>query len=128
MKDYDTYLCYQHENLDTLKNHVNLELEKVYDWLKSNRLTLNISKSKFMLITKKRINLSNFSVNLNGTELEECDNYKYLGVYFDKNLNWKKHIDYICEKISKSCGILAKLRLSQRHPKDLIHIATLLIL
>ena len=63
-----------------------------------------------MLITKKRINLSNFSVNLNGTELEECDNYKYLGVYFDKNLNWKKHVDYICEKVSKSCGILAKLR------------------
>ena len=63
-----------------------------------------------MLITKKRVNLSNFTVKINGTDLEECDNYKYLGVFFDKNLNWKKHIDHICEKVSKSCGILSKLR------------------
>ena len=106
----DTYLCYQDENLEVLQNEVNMELEKVFHWLAANKLTLNISKSKFMLITKKRVNLSNFTVKINGTDLEECDNYKYLGVFFDKNLNWKKHIDHICEKVSKSCGILSKLR------------------
>ena len=36
--------------------------------------------------------------------------YKYLGVFLDKNLSWKPHIEYICQKISKSCGILNKLR------------------
>ena len=106
----DTFLCYQHENFDTLINNVNAELEKVFTWLTANRLTLNVGKSKFMIVTKKRIDLSNISIKLNGTNLESCESYKYLGVYFDKNLNWKVHIDYICEKISKSCGLLAKIR------------------
>ena len=42
--------------------------------------------------------------------IEQCDSYKYLGVYFDKNLCWKPHIDYISQKISKACGPLSKLR------------------
>ena len=106
----DTFLCYQHENIKTLENNVNLELSKVYEWLSANRLTLNINKSKFMIITKKRINASSISIHINGSPLEQCDSYKYLGVYFDKQLNWKTHIDYICQKISKSCGSLAKIR------------------
>ena len=47
---------------------------------------------------------------MNGIELERCEKYKYLGVYFDDKLNWKVHIDHVTNKISKSCGALAKLR------------------
>ena len=106
----DTFLCHQHSSLDILQKEVNLELAKVYEWLASNRLTLNISKSKFMLITKKKVNVSNFSIKINETELVNCDSYKYLGVYFDKDLNWKTHINYVSKKVSKSCGLLSKLR------------------
>ena len=42
--------------------------------------------------------------------MQSCDTYKYLGVHIDKNLNWKCHIEYINNKISKSCGALAKIR------------------
>ena len=42
--------------------------------------------------------------------MQSCDSYKYLGVYIDKKLDWKCHIEYITNKISKSCGALAKLR------------------
>ena len=106
----DTFLCYQHENIKELERDANIELKKVCDWLTANRLTLNVKKSKFMIITKKRVDTSNFSIRINNAELEVCDSYKYLGVYFDKNLNWKTHIEYISEKISKSRGILAKIR------------------
>ena len=36
--------------------------------------------------------------------------YKYLGVIIDRNLSWNDHIQYICKKISKSCGYISKLR------------------
>ena len=105
----DTFLCAQNKDAKLLEEEVNSELDKVYNWMCSNRLTLNISKSKYMIISNKR-KKEPLSININDTELEQCDSYKYLGVLFDKDLNWKPHIEYICGKISKSVGGLAMLR------------------
>ena len=38
------------------------------------------------------------------------DYIRYLGILIDSNLSWKFHIDYICQKVSKTIGIVAKLR------------------
>ena len=62
-----------------------------------------------MIITKKR-NISSISVKINGVDLEQCESYKYLGVFFDKDLSWKQHIEHVCGKISKSVSSLALLR------------------
>ena len=45
----DTYLCLSHKNIDNLQHMVNMELIKVDKWLRSNKLSLNYSKSTFML-------------------------------------------------------------------------------
>ena len=43
--------------------------------------------------------------------LENRDYVKYLGrILIDKNLTWKTHIDNIATKISKTVGLIAKLR------------------
>ena len=105
----DTFLCAQNEDLWLLEKEVNTELIKVHKWLASNKLTLNMDKSKCMLISKKR-KTSNIFIRINGKELKHCDSYKYLGVYLDKNLSWKPHIEHVCKKISKACGALAKTR------------------
>ena len=76
-----------------------------------NKLTLNVAKSKFMII-KRRNNVSynSFTLKYNGKRMERCSSYKYLGVYLDEKLTWKDHITYLCEKLSKMCGLFAKLR------------------
>ena len=105
----DTFLCAQNKDAKLLEEEVNFELDKVYNWMSSNRLTLNISKSKYMIISRKR-KIEPMTIKIKQTELEHCDSYKYLGVLFDKDLSWKPHIEYICGKISKSVGGLAMLR------------------
>ena len=45
----DTFLCTQNNDLKALETEVNSALKKVHEWLASNKLTLNISKSKFMI-------------------------------------------------------------------------------
>ena len=105
----DTFLCAQNEDLWLLEKEVNAELIKVYKWLASNKLTLNMDKSKCMIISKKR-KTTNMSIRINRKELKHCDSYKYLGVYIDKNLSWKPHIEHLCKKVSKACGALAKTR------------------
>ena len=75
------------EDLKVLERDINFELAKVDRWLVANRLTLNIKKKKYMLISKKKVDFSFFSIKINEIELEICNTYKYFGVYFDKNLN-----------------------------------------
>ena len=43
-------------------------------------------------------------------QLEQNTYIKYLGIFFDKNLSWKFHINLISSKISNGVGIIAKLR------------------
>ena len=68
----DTFLCAQSKSFVELENNVNIELNKVYTWLASNKLTLNISKSKFMIVTKKRT-IPNIRICLNNNPLQSCD-------------------------------------------------------
>ena len=105
----DTFLCAQENNLEKLQTTVNHELSKVYNWLAANKLTLNVSKSKFMLITNRK-NISKLSILINKEPLDQCTSYKYLGVFIDQDLSWKAHIDHVCGKIAKACGALTKIR------------------
>ena len=106
----DTYLCAQDQDLDCLEKFVNTELDKVNKWLNANKLTLNVDKTKFMLSLKNKALKPKFNIKFNGENLAQCEAYKYLGVFIDKDLTWKPHIEYICKKISKGCGSLAKIR------------------
>ena len=63
-----------------------------------------------MLISKKPLNDSNFSVLINQNLNEKSECVKYLGVYLDNKLSWRTHIDMICKKVLKVCGMIYKLR------------------
>ncbi len=62
-----------------------------------------------MLVSSRR-SICDFSISLNNEKLEQCDSYKYLGVFIDKDLSWKPHINHLCSKIAKACGALSKMR------------------
>ena len=48
----DTNIFYSHKSIDTLNNILNIELTKVSEWFKSNKLSLNISKTKLHTFQK----------------------------------------------------------------------------
>ena len=97
-------------------NTVNLELIKLCDWLRSNKLSINVKKSNCVLFRPRQKPLpftlviklpDNFNIF---TNLEQINFIKYLGVFIDSDLSWKHHINYISQKVSRSVGIIAKLR------------------
>ena len=96
---------------------VNSELAKVSEWLKANKLTLNIKNLTTLFFRPRQktmpfvpqVKILNPTSNTQ-TSLEIKDFVKYLGIMIDSDLSWKNHIDFICQKISKSIGIIAKLR------------------
>ena len=89
----DTYLCLSHKSLDNLQHMVNVELIKVDNWLHSNELSLNYSKSTFMLTKslKKNSNLSDtcsFQIKINNSCFQRTKCAKYLGILIDSSLDW----------------------------------------
>ena len=106
----DTSLRLESRSLGKLEKKVNKELKKVSKWLVANKLTLNIIKSQYMLISKKKVYASDFRLKLDNVSLQRCSTYKYLGILMHEKLSWKSHISYICGKLGKVCGYFAKLR------------------
>ena len=90
---------------------INSELSYVKNWLNTNKLSLNIGKSNFVLFhpPQKKVNTS-VKLYINDIPLEEKSDIKYLGIMLDTNLNWKSHVHYISKKIKRSIGILSKIR------------------
>jgi len=96
-------------NLEKLQNSANREMTKVMDWLTANKLSLNISKTKDMLITNKHISTEFLVINVNRNRIERVLTYKYLGVSGDEKLTWKEHCKQLCCTISKYVDIMYKV-------------------
>ena len=47
---------------------------------------------------------------MNRKAINQKDHIKYLGVLIDEHLNWKYHILNVSKKVSRSIGIISKLR------------------
>ena len=60
-------------------------MTKVMDWLTTNKLSLNISKPKYMLIINKHVSTESFVININRNRIERTVTYKYLGVIVEEN-------------------------------------------
>ena len=73
-------------------------------------MALNISKTNFMLFKGKKGIVSPPRVVMNDTQISQIRKTKFLGIILDDKLSWVHHIDYISKKISKSIGIIYRLR------------------
>ena len=85
----------------------NRELVQISDWLNANKLSLNIKKTSYAIFTfRQKKYEQTIPVMVNDIPLNQVKNTKFLGVIIDENLSWKAHIDMLCEKISKTVGII----------------------
>ncbi len=83
-------LLFSHPDLNTIQQHLKSLLKSASKWLYNNTLHLDINKSKFMMIdTHKHLRKTPvIHVKLNGVELEQLYEYKYMGLLFDPALTW----------------------------------------
>ena len=105
----DTTLGFSCNDFHLLKETLETEGKKVMEWLTTNKLLVNLSKTHVMLFSFKR-NVPKLSIKINNYELEEKSEINFLGVQIDNKLNWKAHITHVCSKVSKSIAILRLVR------------------
>ena len=73
------------------------DLVKLCDWLKSNKLTLNMIKTKFMIIGSTQ-NVLKFgdliAIRIGDQLIKRVVHVKYLGIIVDDRLTRREHVDY----------------------------------
>ena len=90
---------------------LNSELAKLTDWRKANKLSMNVSKTHYMVFHRSRRKLDKEDILLDNTIIiKQVTFTKFIGIIIDDKLKWIHHISYIKNKISKGMGIILKAR------------------
>ena len=94
----DTNLKFSAVDLSILQTEMSNELNGIFNWLSSNKLTLNILKTDFMVIgSRQRIATlaGNISLSVNGLTLQQVESTKCLGLTIDQFLSWRNHLQSV---------------------------------
>ena len=92
-----------------LLDKINFELVYVQDWIRANKLSLNINKTHYMIFSNSIDSLPG-PVSIDGKDLQRVQYTKFLGILIDDRLSWKFHIDNLCRLVSRNIGVINKLK------------------
>ena len=100
-------------DLPTLQQRLQNDINKIADWTYGNKMVLNASKTKSLLVTGKRLEKkaldTALKISCNSSEIEQVNSQKLLGAKLDSHLNFTEHIDDICKKVSRQIAVLKKV-------------------
>ena len=108
----DTTISIESDHVSAALKLMNKELQKLSTWLTANKLSLNISKTHYMVFDRSKEKKDQDSLYLNKFLIERVKFTKFLGVIIEEKLTWTLHISYIKNKISKGFGIILRAKSS----------------
>ncbi len=82
----------------------------VNNWLKVNKISLNIKKSKYMIFHTKKFKVQSLTLKIDNVNIERVAEYNFVGLTLDDHFDWKCHINKLSNKISQCMGILNRLK------------------
>ena len=108
----DTLIYYSAKSTQDVQTFLNKDLESASLWLQSNLLTLNCSKSRFLLFGSRcRLkSLGTVAICINDSLLEEAISFKYLGVIRSEDLSWGDHVKNIMSKPNQRLGLVRRIK------------------
>jgi hypothetical protein len=114
----DTTLYLSSSNIQQLYQSTNTDLEYLDEWFRSNKLSLNVSKTHYVLFSYKQSHIPNdLNIRIRNELISRKQTVKFLGMHIDEQLNWHEHIKFIKNKISSSLYAMRKVKniISTRH-------------
>ncbi len=86
------------------------EVEKLTSWCQDNCLSLNVSKTKELIVDFRKRHLRPYTPLISGTPVERVSSFKYLGVNISEDLTWTTHIQAQVKKARQRLYHLRQLR------------------
>jgi len=101
----DTTVYKSSSNIRELINSIENDLASLHDWFCANKLSLNVSKTNFILFSPKSNdkNVGITKINLGIQSIQRVNSAKFLGIYIDDELQWDEHINHIYRKLASGC-------------------------
>lgn len=93
-----------------ISTNIQIELNVICDWLKANKLFVNISKTKFVIFHRPGSIKPDIRLNLENNPIECVSEVEFLGLTLNQHLDWGPHIHKIELKLSRTIGILSRLK------------------
>ena len=94
----DTNIFVHGKNLSEMVSVLNTELTKIVNWLHANKLSLNVTKTHYIVVSSKReyvdVKLTDH-VLIHDVPLNRVSSTKFLGVTLDEKLIWNEHVSCI---------------------------------
>jgi hypothetical protein len=109
----DTHLTYADNDIAKIELNLTNDLERIREWLIVNKLTLNMSKTEFMVIgSRQRLHTFDNApvLTIEGAPIKQVKSTKSLDLHIDEHLSWSVHVDAISKKIASGIGALKRIR------------------
>lgn len=109
----DTLIAYSGYDIFEVIGRMQRLLKRIQMFLNTNRLKLNTSKTKSMIISSSHkinnLDIKNMKLQVNDEDIEWVNQIKYLGFVLDNTLTLKPHFEYIRKKISKKLFFFSRI-------------------
>ena len=104
----DDCVCYREikDEKDTMK--LQRDIDRFGSWVRKWGMRFQPVKCNMMQLTRKRIKKIPASYTLEGTNLENAESIKYLGVTIISDLRWNTHVSNVCTKANRTLGFLRR--------------------
>ena len=107
----ETNLILTDKSMKKINKHINRDLKLVVEWIRANRLSLNTSKTEFVIFkSKNKIITKHLNFRISGQKIKPSSQVKYLEIIVQDDLHWNSHLTILRKKISRSVGLLSEVR------------------
>jgi len=90
-----------------LNRNIQMFADNLHSWCRLNKLQLNPHKTTLILFASKNKHIDHdLNVKYNNVKISVVNEGKFLGVWFDKKMTWKKHISELNKKLRGICGMI----------------------
>ena len=113
--DTQMYCSFSAQNSQSSTEHLSVTLDKVHQWFSENRLSLNSSKTEFLLIGNKQqlAKLPSISLSFNNNVINSTSSARNLGFIFQNDdLSHQLQINKVCQTCNFQIRQLRQIRSS----------------
>ena len=108
----DTTNLLKSDSVEELRKMCEKSIVQMTEYASAMGLALNLDKTELMCFGKHKIG----DIEIDGQKVKECNEVKFLGIWFSKSRSLKTHLDKTIPKLNQKIGVMK--RISKTLPKQ----------